>query len=51
MADTDLPFPIGSKDYQDALKMGYYGIAASWLLAVINVVYYGQILYVHCIQS
>lgn len=51
MAETDLPFPIGSKDYLDALKMGYYGLAASWLLCVLNVLYYGQILYTRTIAS
>jgi len=51
MSDKELPFPIGSKDYLDALKMGYLGIAATWLLAVLNVMYYGQILYVRTIGS
>jgi hypothetical protein len=36
-----LPFPVGSKDYNDALRMGNHGWAIALILAITNILFYG----------
>jgi hypothetical protein len=39
---TGLPFPVGSKDYNDALREGNLGWAIGLIMCLINILYYGQ---------
>merc|ERR1712232_1261931 len=37
-----LPFPVGSKDYKDALVEGNLGWAIALIMCLVNILYYGQ---------